>query len=87
MKKNNLSSYFVFISFFTCITLFILIVQKSYSNILGPTQQIKVDQFLDNIDPNLNLEVLKQIEARKEYTIIQTTQESTVSSEINPSQL
>lgn len=67
MNKKNISFYFIFISFFTFITLFFLIVQKSYINLINPTKQVENNILIKPIDPNLGLDVIKEIENRPEY--------------------
>lgn len=65
MKKNKLSTYFIFISIFTVVTLFMLIVQRSYSNLVGPLKKIDSSRFLSPINPQLDLEVISNIEKRE----------------------
>jgi len=67
MKKSNLSFYFIFISFFTFITIFFLIVQKSYTNLIGPTKLVENNALIKPIDPNLGLDIIKEIENRPDY--------------------
>jgi hypothetical protein len=66
MTKNKLSLYFIFISVFTTITGFILIVQKSYSNLIGPSQNVDTSQLLNKIDPNLDTSFIQEIQNRPE---------------------
>jgi len=68
MNKSNFSFYFVFISFFTFITLFFLVVQKSYTNLIGPTKQIENNNLLKPLDPTLGLDILNEIENRPQYS-------------------
>jgi hypothetical protein len=68
MKKSNISFYFIFIAFSTFVTLFFLIIQKSYTNLVGPTQQVENNALLKPLDPNLGIDILKEIENRPEYT-------------------
>ena len=69
MKKNNIVGYFLFISIFSFITIFIYLVQKSYSNLMGPVTQTKSSNLTKPIDPYLDTETLDLIEQRKEYNL------------------
>lgn len=64
MKKNKLSRYLIFISIFTLLAVFVAIVQKSYSNLMGPINQVKSSNLVKPINPSLDLETLKDIEKR-----------------------
>jgi hypothetical protein len=66
MKKNKLLIYFIFISVFSFLTIFIIIVQKSYLNFVNPVKEIQSNKLLTPIDPNLNLEVIDKISNRPE---------------------
>lgn len=66
MIKNKLSLYFVFISIFTTISGFISIVQKSYSNLIGPSQKIDSTKFMSKINPMLDASVIQEIQSRSE---------------------
>lgn len=68
MTKNKISLYFIFISIFTAITGFSLIVQKSYSNLIGPTQNIDTSKLLNKIDPNLDTSIIQEIQNRPEIS-------------------
>jgi hypothetical protein len=68
MKKNKLSFYLLFISIFTLITIFFFIVQKSYSNLMGPVNEIKVSNVLKPIDPHLDTSTLDIIQNRQFYS-------------------
>lgn len=66
MRKINFSVYFIVISVFTLITLFVIIVQSSYSNLIKPLNQVN-NIKLTPIDPNLDLSVISEIEKRDDY--------------------
>jgi len=66
MNKHKLSIYFIFISIFSFLTIFISIVQKSYFNLVNPVKEVESNKLLTPIDPNLNLDVIKDIEKRPE---------------------
>lgn len=65
MNKNRFSKYFIFLSLFTFLSLFILIAGNSYNRLIGPVNQARDDQLIKPIDPNLDLEVLEIIEKRQ----------------------
>jgi hypothetical protein len=67
MKKNKIVGYFLFISIFSFLTIFIYLVQKSYSNLMGPIGETKKSSLTKPIDPILDVETINQIEQRKEY--------------------
>jgi hypothetical protein len=64
--KNKLSLYFIFISIFTALAIFASIVQKSYSNLIGPSQKIDTDKLLKKINPVLDSSIIQEIETRPE---------------------
>ncbi|MBU1129889.1 hypothetical protein KKE45_01045 [Patescibacteria group bacterium] len=80
MKKNKISKYFLFISSFTLLSIFILIIQKSYSNLIGPSQQLETSSLMRKIDPNLDIDTLRNVERQKEFMTIPITSPSIVSS-------
>lgn len=67
MIKNKLSIYFIFIAVFTVITIFISIVQKSYSNLIGPSQKIETDSVLKPIIPILDSSIIQEIQNRPDF--------------------
>jgi hypothetical protein len=66
VKKNNFSRYFLMLTVCTFLAIFVLIVQKSYDNLMKATIEAKKSDLIRPIDPNLNLEVLDRIENRLE---------------------
>ena len=68
MKKNKISSYFIFISFFTFLTVFLSIIQKSYFSFTAPQKSVKNNTLLDNFDPTLDLAIISTIESRNKNT-------------------
>jgi hypothetical protein len=66
MKKINLSFYFIFIAFFSFITIFSVIVQKSYNNLMTPIKLVESNILLTPINPELNIDIIKEIESRPE---------------------
>ncbi|MDD4026634.1 MAG: hypothetical protein PHO75_00410 [Candidatus Shapirobacteria bacterium] len=68
MKKNKLSSYFIFISFITFLTIFLSIVQKSYFSLKKPQNIVEKNALLKEISPNLDLFVISIIESKGKNT-------------------
>jgi cell shape-determining protein MreC len=64
MKKNKLSSYFIFISILTFLAVFFSIVQKSYFNFKKPQKSVENNALLKEINPNLDLSILSTIESK-----------------------
>jgi len=71
MKKNKIVGYFLFISIFSFLSIFVYLVQKSYINLMGPITQTKTSNLTKPIDPNLDIETINLIEQRKEYSLDQ----------------
>ena len=68
MKKNKITSYFVFISFLTLVTIFFSIVQKSYFSFRQPQTLVENNVLLKEINPKLDLSVISTIESKNENT-------------------
>jgi len=68
MKKNKITSYFVFISFFTFVTIFFSIVQKSYFSYKKPQTLVENNVLLKEINPNLDLSIISTIESKNKNT-------------------
>jgi hypothetical protein len=68
MKKSKLSAYFIFISLFSFLTIFFILVQKSYFNLVNPVKEVDSNKLLTPIDPNLDLDVIEEIKSRPENT-------------------
>ncbi len=66
MNKSKISLYFIFIAFFTFLSIFITIVQASYNNLTDPTKQVESDKFLDPLNPVLDSEIIQEIKKRQE---------------------
>ncbi len=90
MKKTKLSGYFVFISAFTFLAVFIAIVQRSYSNLMGPIKSVESNALLRPINPELDTGILEAIENRQEHTetgsmnVIPYTDNQSETGNINP---
>jgi len=68
MKKSKISFYFIFISFFTLLTIFFSIVQKSYFSYITPQKVVEDDALLNDFNPNLDLTAISIIEAKNKNT-------------------
>lgn len=66
MTKKRFSTYFLFIAIITLCTIFVLVVQKSYENLIGPIEQAQGSNLIKPINPNLDTNTLDQIEKREE---------------------
>ena len=64
MEKTKLSKYFIFVAFFTLITILVTIIQKSYSNLIDPINKVTSRSYDKTIKPNLDLEVIEEIEKK-----------------------
>jgi len=64
MKKIKLSAYFVFIAFFTLITILVTIIQKSYSNLIDPINKVANISYNKIINPQLDLDIIQDIEKK-----------------------
>jgi hypothetical protein len=64
MKKTKISTYFVFISFFTFISILVAIIQKSYSSLMGPINKVKNTSYEQIVNSQLDLGVIDEIEKR-----------------------
>ena len=64
MKKTKLSTYFIFISFFTFISILVVIIQKSYSSLMGPINKVQTSSYSNIINSQLDLGVIDEIEKR-----------------------
>jgi len=66
-KKNKFSQYFITISVFTFIAIFILLVQSSYNNLMQPQTEALNSSLTKSLDLNLDVDLLKTIESKIEY--------------------
>ena len=65
MNKSKISFYFIFIAFFTFLSVFTTIIQVSYSNLINPVKQVEADKYLDPLNPVLDSEIIQEIEKRQ----------------------
>lgn len=68
MKKIRFSFYFVFVAVLTFLTVFFLLVQKSYFNFRKPQNLVENDSLLKTFNPNLDLTVISEIESKESNT-------------------
>lgn len=85
MNKNKLSSYFIFLSVLTFLTVFFSIVYKSYFSLTKPQKMVENNVLLKEFNPNLDLTVLSTIESKDkntdenfDFSIIKTAESSTI---------
>ncbi len=66
MQKNKISRYLIVASTFTLLAIFAMVVQKSYSNLMGPIDKAKESNLTQPINPEIDLETLKLVEEKLE---------------------
>ena len=66
MQKNKLPQYFVFLGICTFLAIFFFVVQQSYSNLIRATAEVQNSSLIRSISPNLDVEVLNEVEKRLE---------------------
>jgi hypothetical protein len=64
MKRTRISTYFLFISIFTLLTILVTIIQKSYSNLIGPIDKVQTASYEKITNTSLDLEIIDEIETR-----------------------
>jgi hypothetical protein len=68
MKRTKLSFYFIFIAVFTFLVVFLLIIQKSYVNLLKPINVVKTSDITP-LNSNVDWDIISEIEKRPETPI------------------
>ena len=68
MNKLRYSKYFLIITIFTFIAIFIFVVQNSYNNLMKPINAVAQNPILKPIDPKLDISILDKINNRLFYT-------------------
>lgn len=68
MLKDKISRYFVVLSIFTFLAIFFFVVEQSYNNLISATADVKNSPLINSVSPNLDTEVLDEIEKRQEIT-------------------
>ncbi len=69
MLKNKLSQYFVFLGICTFLAIFFFVVQQSYNNLMKATTEAKNSPLIRSVSPNLDTQVLDEIEKRQETNL------------------
>ena len=54
MNKNKLTHYFLFIAILTLITVFFVIYNRSYKNLITPVNNVKTNELLKPFNPEIN---------------------------------
>ena len=65
MKKNNISSYLLFVSIMTFLALFITVMSASYDNLMKSINVAQNNSLGKAIDLNLKVDVINKIESRQ----------------------
>jgi len=66
MSKIKFSKYLVLVSIFTFIAIFFSVVSQSYSNLIKSTEEIQDNPLIRSVTPDLDIDVLDEIEKRQE---------------------
>lgn len=66
MSKIKFSKYLVLVSIFTFIAIFFSVVSQSYSNLIKSTEEIQDNPLIHSVSPDLDIDVLDEIEKRPE---------------------
>jgi len=66
MSKIKFSKYLILLSIFTFVALFFSVVSQSYNNLIKSSEEIKNDPLLHSVSPDLDIDVLDEIEKRPE---------------------
>lgn len=68
MNKNKISKYFLFISIFSFVSVFVYIVSLSYDKLMRPINTAQESDLIKPINPELDIGTLDLIETRLQYT-------------------
>lgn len=82
MKKNKIPGYLIFISVFTVATIFVLIIQKSYSNLITPIKQVQVSETSKDINPELDVSVIEEIKSKQHVDPLELPENETATSNV-----
>lgn len=66
MSKIKFSKYLVLVSIFTFIAIFFSVVSQSYNNLIKSTEEIQDNPLIHSVSPDLDIDVLDEIEKRPE---------------------
>lgn len=72
MSKIKFSKYLILISLFTLVAIFFSVVSQSYNNLIKSTEEIQNNPLIRSITPDLDIEVLDEIEKRQEILFPET---------------
>lgn len=65
MNKNKLTHYFLFIAILTLITVFFVIYNRSYKNLITPVNNVKTNELLKPFNPKMDTSIIKEINERQ----------------------
>lgn len=88
MSKIKLSKYLVLISIFTFIAIFFSVVSQSYNNLIKSTEEIQDNPLIRSVSPDLDIDVLSEIEKRQEFLSpnLDTSNLNEVENKVEPTQ-
>jgi len=66
MNKNKLTLYFLFVAILTLITVFFVIYNRSYKNLITPVNNIKTNEMLKPFNPVMDTSIIKEINNRQQ---------------------
>lgn len=68
MNKKQIAKHLILVGIFTLITIFVIVSLESYRNLIREKTEAGQGLNLDPIDPKIEMDVLDEIETRKEYS-------------------
>ncbi len=68
MNKKEIAKHMVTIGIFTLITTFFVVSLQSYRNLIKEKEEVGEGLKLDPINPEIKMDLLDEIQARKEYS-------------------
>jgi len=84
MSKIKLSKYLVLISIFTFIAIFFSVVSQSYNNLIKSTEENQNYPLIRSVSPDLDIDVLDEIEKRQEVILLETENSIEAESQVEP---
>jgi len=66
MNKNRLTLYFLFVAILTLITVFFVIYNRSYKNLITPINNVKTNEMLKPFNPKMDTSIIKEINERQQ---------------------
>lgn len=67
MEKTKISRYILFIGIFSLITIFVFLIQQSYSRLMQPVNNLSTSSLLKPINPTLDMGIFNIIESKTTY--------------------